>query len=453
MRSAGRRDHSVVDALAIAVCIGALVGCPSFPDSVTAISNPDATVDSGAHDQCALDFANGDSCGRCLETECCEVGAACAAHPVCRDTLACMGECRAEDAAEGCLSQCGSQMGPVDDEAVAAMMACMGQRCLPVCGTCGPQAGGLDDRCLACVEEAPDACDGLRECSADIDCASVLLCASTCRNPACLISCGRRDAAASGQIAAFTAPMASTCGPACGFGRTWRCVDDFSWPGADTDAPIRVKLTVISGTSASPLAAARVRVCSAVDPKCEMPVVEGTTDASGVVVVELAVGPRGFGGTFLVGDSADEIWMPIILDPGRRLTENTGLTAVVAERAHLAILASALGSSIDPARAHLALFVFDCGLQPGAGVQFAVEPNLDDSRPIYIHADITDPRSTETDAVGQAVMVNIDLDGRDPSVVIVSGTVEGRQAPVAERQTILRAGHVTEVVLLPKGLN
>jgi hypothetical protein len=220
-----------------------------------------------------------------------------------------------------------------------------------------------------------------------------------------------------------------------------------AWPVATTNATT-LTLQTVDFFSMQALSGADVSVCRYAD-RCMPPVVSGTTDGTGNLVLPV---PASMVGTELAADSYVQVTsgstVPLFFFWGYPITQPrvaigaSGQTVFVETAAEARN--SAQGIVLDPTRGTLLFVVSDCACVPATGVDVAIDRM--DSAVRRFYGTNYDFAATQTGAGGSSFGGFFD---------VPAGTVNVTATPVslgkvASRYTVfVEAGAVTQVMMYP----
>ena len=364
-------------------------------DASTADAPPDATP--AACSSLAGDLAQ---CQACLDQECCSQSAACAASPACAAYEGCVIPCGTDDA---CRARCTLDHRAASPE-IAAMDQCLASHCQTPCGvSCGLTGSGTSpDAAAACAEciVARD-CDKAQACATSLECLEILGCEGTCATPDCQAACPDGLDAGAALASALTQAFAGTCLEACEYGKHWDCVGKVTNP---LPKGPQVALDVSVSTGQAALGGVTVLACNL--GSCATPLANGTTDATGHVVLTLPLGAGGFTGYLALSAAGYE---PEQFFFAYRLSEvRSDLQLYMFTSATLAGLVGAAGVTLDPARGVVIVGTGDCDFQAAQGVAVQATGTDGQTKVLYLLANqILSATATVTDAPGVAFLVNV----------------------------------------------
>jgi hypothetical protein len=219
-------------------------------------------------------------------------------------------------------------------------------------------------------------------------------------------------------------------------GGPWDCVGNQPAPG---EIPNPLELTArVLNIENDPIADAEVRVCTA-DP-CTDPIFEGTTDASGEITSTLSSNGMPFVGHAEV--EATGYW-PLRVQANVPATGRLQVTLPVfmIRDSDVADVEAALGEMIDETRGVLLIGLWNCNLEPSAGVTVDV-PGDGETFGYYLDGGVPNPDLTES-VNGGHVSANVPVGN-----AMVSSSVEG-VGVVATGTIPIAAGTMSNLILVP----
>jgi hypothetical protein len=258
---------------------------------------------------------------------------------------------------------------------VSALSACLASRCA---GECGIPCGGIAE-----IFAEPAAASTCENCVAEANfCATALACATS---PACdafarcwLASpadqrvCFARNETGRTLFRPLYGALANACAELCGYGSNWACAGVVQFPRTPATT-ITMTQFVFDYPSGSPLANAKVTLCTSCPCSEGEAIAEGATDAGGFVTLSWNqdAGPIGGGDTWCIQATA----------PGHLL--GLAYTSVPITETSPSVSDSFLAprtfgiplfdpSNPNPNGNNLGAVVFDCLSDPAPGVVVSV---------------------------------------------------------------------------------
>ncbi len=306
----------------------------------------------------------------------------------------------------------------------------------PVCGLTNRATNAT--ACGNCM--AQSCCQEARECSELEGCPELETCVRACASGdvECRGKCYSARAAVAQSQRGVETCRASHCTNECLPG-PWECLGRVQWPFPRlTPRTITIKTTATcascgAGGGQAPLPGTSVRLCSLADPGCDLPLAASTADASGAVTlnVDTTLYPPPLA-VFLeykkdgyLDSLANLATPPISLDL------DLGPIPLLHPKVNVAGFASMLGTTYDPARAHIMMRPFDCNGQPAAdkvAVTWLDRDDLTASTPYFAY-------------LGTAGAINLPINAARLTRVAVRVT-ETNQL-VAMTSVVVRPGAVT----------
>jgi hypothetical protein len=427
-----------------------LVGISDDPPTAT------GGHDAGAATACGL-VVPGDTCRECEQQKCCNVAAACAASPACKENEECVAACAGEPV---CAARCqlAHPVGVIAE--VPAFDQCVASNCAYACGLkCGgllPSMSDVDASavCQACI--AGNVCNEQQACAVDLSCQRAHRCSNDCVTLDCQSACFVDGAPADGGLSthgAFRDKTLGKCLSACDMGRDWDCVGHLGLPISSTTA-ITVQIPLLDFQSSQPSGGVVAQLCGLTDgltdSGCANPQDTMTTKADGMVVLhgkpnDLKSGLEGF---LDLRSPTDAIvpelffWEYPAGQPNARLAPFVA-TVTPLDLGYLLREASVQAASTS---GHVAIAAFDCKLESAAGVTF-VFPGGTPAGAKIIYTDIflnPDFNATETTNSGIAYIANVPEGTWDLDIV-----PSALGHPTSHVTFYVRRGTISSVVALP----
>ncbi len=371
--------------------------------------------------QCTLPDREVDPALECLgrlQESCSSTVRECGASEDCTRALRCLEQCAPGDT--GCDLACAS-VSTETRPANAALFACFRATCG---GEIGPAQGVFGGG--ACAECLADECrESVSDCSNDPACIERVACLSVSDNPADTDACLALPPSTAELDDSLVDCANDRCRARCGLGERFECIGGYDWPPPEQEV-VTERFRVADRLVAPPnngIADLVAQACRRIDPGCQMPADEQSTDADGLVTVSLPglfdFNDFAFDGYVFFRQPAtvDLDFMPTLLyrdRPSYRVREEVQ-EVPTAKRPGLELsLGITLGGlAPDPTRGHVAGQVFDCrGLQasppPGLVIRAA---NADASTAVaYLRPrdQVPEPSLESTQAgVGRFVIANV----------------------------------------------
>ncbi len=418
---------------------------------------PTADPDAGG----AITYS-GAQCEACLQASCAAQATACSGSPLCSALEGCLGQCSGVAA---CRARCLEVNPPGGDLLVAEMEACMVGNCSSQCHlTCGGVAEvAIPDAapsCQACFES--QGCAAARDCLSNVDCARFSFCFMGAPTPDQQAACsqlldGGGDAAALASAAGSA--LINSCATECMLASNWSCLGRVTWP-TTWNGNLTIQLTQLQDSVSSDfVGGVTVELCNATDLACRSPLATNTTDSTGFAPLrEYAdAGPINASGSYLdLFGGPDGGIVPLLYFWSYPLSEplvtfNNLLTVTPAGVPDIL----PPGVTQDPSLAYVLVQGLDCLQFGGAGLRYTLEdPGA--SHVYYRNGDtqVLDPTLTQTDSSGEALFVNVPVNG-----TLIDGMVVGRAkviasiaatgAQIGQFELVVRSGTVSMVVALP----
>ena len=439
---------AIVAAIASSFACRQIIDLREEPPATQLAQSSEAGVDADAGAACGLPYGT-DRCASCVSANCCNESSACAADPTCAPYARCVGPCAGDPA---CRAQCALDFPP-SNASGGALSACLVAQCESACGmTCGSIAVGgvMPDAAAACQGcLVAKGCEAVRTCAASVGCAVDRLCNKACAALDCKEACDSASDAAAGQ-ALGEGNIVAACPTECARGRDWSCVGHVEWvrrKSATVTVTIQVTDYVATGTT---YAGVDVKVCDPNDVDCSSPRAQGTTDANGVIALQV---PNPYGTTYLGLDGYIQLKSPDFLpylyywgfplsEPEFPLVDSPNFTESikVLTADEISQLATSLGEPYDPSETLLTAFAGDCAPHLAPDVQITTDPPYPGVLKVYGLSRTL----TATDVKGFATLAFLPAGSID---VVATPLATGK---VSSRRTVyVRPGWVTEVAMFP----
>ncbi|MBW2535181.1 MAG: hypothetical protein JRI55_27055 [Deltaproteobacteria bacterium] len=381
-------------------------------------------------------------CESCVLDRCLEPETACLDDAACSSLYRCLAQCEPNDL--GCRQRCeGEAAETVAGPLAQALDSCRRQSCLDECLGPGGVMASVGAECSACFD---DWCAEVsRACVAEAACERTYACSGDCDDPECLLHCGYDLYGLPSDVTDDLEECFGDCAAPCARGERWDCVEQFSWGTPETGVdwlPFTFKVRRGSLTSTAAGEGLSVDVCAPfVDPCAPVSSPAATVDATGRVQLELPVTPRsGFLGYLRISGTGA---YPTYFFFGRPITRTeTAVGVLVPDSEQAAVqMAAVFGAEPQPGLGHLAVGMWDCWFQEGAGVTLSVDDEgwvEGTSLASYF------PVAAEVTAVNQGTWFAFNL---TPGWRTVTARRDGRQ--VSEQTVLVRADQATQVQMFP----
>jgi cytochrome c5 len=196
-------------------------------------------------------------------------------------------------------------------------------------------------------------------------------------------------------------------------------------------------LDLISGM---PPTGISLKLCNKYDPPCASPLGMPVPDVDGKVTVTVPSDTEAY--LEITGGG----YIPTLLFLDHR-AEPTNPEELLVPSATVDALSSAVGVPYDNSKGILLVRTTDCTLYPTAGAAISIFPAGNATR-FYTINSLTTPNASQTDSAGNAGYVNV-----EPGTPTVTGTVGPEGKTYGSVTTLIRAGHMTAVIVPPTQLN
>jgi hypothetical protein len=411
-----------------------LVGIGDDPPGASEVDAGAETADSG------IVFA-GAACQACVDSNCNAELVACSGTQACTSLATCTGACHGDPT---CLAQCANDHPASADSLTPALDACVSAHCSSACGlTCGISSGQLfapsfADACASCV--VTNLCTALGNCESDPVCQAFGWCQRSARTFDTAGACGQSLDGGALDAAIALGNAAYPCLSACGYGETWTCVGQVTWPRDVTTNTLSLVLTVIDGIRGAPLAGVTAKICSP-DPACSAPSATDVTDINGMVTLNQSL-PTGWINSYV--DLSDGGIVPTLFFWDFPLTEPTAYATVFTiTPTEYAGMAQQLGVTIDSDAGNAHIVGYDCTLTNADGVNFSISPA--GPYPVFYGAGHTvSATQNGTDRGGTAFIFDIPT-----TTITLTMTPQVTGKPAGEVTFFSRPGGLAEVWALP----
>ena len=442
---------------------GECIASDSVDGALASDANGDIEVDAAVPviDRCGFEFAESDRCGACIADNCCNWAARCLNEAACEQLVSCVGHCGQHPDLPGCFRGCAPTGATVEDSPnLVGTVLCTQQNCADQCGTCGIASLGVGGTCRECLRNHPVVCNAYRDCSADLGCGEAALCGAACKSPDCVMRCANPMVVVGTQPMLIGDILEDHCASACDSGTNWDCIDQYSWAGSDTGRTVQIVIRIVtrpdSGPDSEAVGNLRVRACERSDRTCEDYKFDTVSLASGEASgqLDMDLSGHGFEGYFLVGDPTNPApaFMPIILMPGRPLVDDTELGVVMTTIDQVSGRADIADITFDPSRAHLRGTMHDCTARHAPNMKVSLVVSDTRHQTIYHVRGIPDASAQHTDQSGNFNVLNIDPGHRNSRTQYghLTASFSGTESTAGEEQVLLRAGHITHVLMFPR---
>jgi len=270
-----------------------------------------------------------------------------------------------------------------------------------------------------------------QQCSVDRDCAQLGFATATCSAGVCVPS------------------SAADAGPDAPLDPKWGCVGNVKWATPNTAVPVGVPSRYVKFVGETPLANVKAKACLNFDIACASPVAEGTTDANGMVLLQLYYGFDGYAELepdetypdlfpsihpFLPPPEKD---IPIPADP----TELEPVHLVFKNEVNM--IAAVLQTKENTAAGHILGLAIDCEGKTTAGVSLKIDTVGTDTLAYYMNQGLPSKTLGATSTTGEAGFVNV-----PPGMITVTATSED-VGKVSVVTVPVRAGHISYVPIAP----
>jgi hypothetical protein len=152
----------------------------------------------------------------------------------------------------------------------------------------------------------------------------------------------------------------------------WGCIGRAS-EKSDSPGPFRVTLQTVDIVSQTPLAGVTAEACRKIDVNCEQPVDMAVSDDNGALALNVARERDGLGFQGYVRFTRDGI-LPGIYVFTQPVESDLKVEPVrMASPAIAGALAAQIGTTIDPDRGLLLMYLVDCQDKPAEGVIFSTD--------------------------------------------------------------------------------
>ena len=451
----GRSPVAVAAATLVAIA-GGFLACRQLvgigdepPGATTAEASVEAAAPVEAGAMCGLGFA-GAPCEACVERSCCAEATACSGSVSCTSLEGCLSGCAGDPA---CRAACPRGTSSLLDVETQALTVCLASHCTSECNLACGGSFIIDDvdaaaACAQCVQQ--NACPQATACLTSPACVAWAYCTDTAHTPDVQSACPNVGDAGLATFLPLLAAARGSC-PSCELGTDWSCAGSVQWPpysGSSFDLQVGVE----DGAHFQPVPGVTARLCVQNDPSCSPPLAQGTTGQDGFVDLFLDGGVTSFYGPYGYVDvstpdaAADAAIFPEIDSWGFPLSvPQPRLVVSVASTGYVATVAQVIGTTLDPARAHVLVHAVDCHLVNASGVTVAIRQADAQSRCFYL-ANNVPAQTGATDATGLYGCLNVPV---TPALIDVTETPAGFSAPVGHTSALVRAGTLTYVTALP----
>ena len=306
----------------------------------------------------------------------------------------------------------------------------------------------VDADCVSCAEQKCASADA--DCRADPGCLAYTQCVGAAPNPAGQTACRvtyeswvRKDVRAHDLSGPYgQCVFKYNCAAECGGNDDLSCLHKYTWPSTPAATiPLHLYLSDAVQQTA-PIANAKVAVCAAGDLKCGNPGMQGTSDATGLVELQL---PTTFSGAFtgylmLEGDAL----YPSLI----RFSWNIGQeTTYLLNTVNKQLFNQAIGTtgiSPDDKRGMVQARMLGCGGVGLRGASFQSDKADAQSATWYIDT-VPKINLTTTNSVGSGGIVNL-----PEGNTTVTATRASDGALLGTTNAPVRAGYMTVVVFAPE---
>jgi hypothetical protein len=245
------------------------------------------------------------------------------------------------------------------------------------------------------------------------------------------------------------------CATPCQPGQSWSCLDSpIVWPKPEALGNLPFSVTFVNFTTEDPYVGASVKACSKLDFACATPFDHATTDATGLVSLNVPAGLSGFDGYLdvtggkLAGTGAavfPSIWYPVPFVVAEGWRGRTQLPSTD----EFATLTMATGTMPDPSRGHVVVNAVDCVFGPAAGVSFAIDSADPKTVTYYLvgGVPVTTAKATDQSGIGAFVNLPTTAPARLAVVSARSGAASGKS--MGSMTFIVRPGTLTTPSVYP----
>ena len=228
----------------------------------------------------------------------------------------------------------------------------------------------------------------------------------------------------------------------------WSCLDraSVSTPQAQETFPVTLRLENI--LTQTPIPGVEAKLCLGAYDECEQATGESVlSNEQGIVQFAIEPGPvrRPPSGLVLLARPDLVPGMYLIsttLDRG-----NGTLPLQLLNNIDAARLAEQLGTELDPSLGTVLVSVFDCEHEPAPGVSLILQGPSASGTPFYAVDGLPAATATMTDQSGYAGLLNA-----PPGTLVVTGQLEGLDALIATVAVTVRAGTITYLRMVPRGI-
>ncbi len=220
----------------------------------------------------------------------------------------------------------------------------------------------------------------------------------------------------------------------------WSCLGKVQWPSTG-DGPFTLRVMVIDVLTTKPPENLEVVLCPRLDTECANPSPSNAqTTADGYLEVTVNAGFDGY-----LQMTAPTITTALFF-PTKPVFEDTvvpGVLPVVSGQGFEQI-ATAIGTSLDPAMGHTFFLAANCDDSPAAGVRMESSDQTANTKSYYMINNAPVGSATSTDGAGNGGFLNL-----EPKFTRFTGYVAGTGAKIGEASFVVRAGAVTYPRILP----
>jgi hypothetical protein len=397
-------------------------------------------------------------CAACMDAKCVTEAQACHADSSCDPEFGCFLDCGDDGA---CRSRCASFFSRSD--AIVGITTCRQKNCATECAS---NCGSLNYNtpgCDKCVHGT--CCEAASNCAKNPECLQLDVCRSQCLagSTSCQTDCESQHPNGVMDYAGWNDCTQNACGQACSTGNSWSCLGSaIVWPKPRSLGKITFSATIVDLLLEVPYAKVMAKACSRTDPLCTNPLDTAQADDNGLVTVTVPAGATGFDGYIELtgGDSSGgagddagadggtpspifpALWYPSppVISGGWR-----GWVLFPSAK-EIPILASFVGTTIDPNRGHFAANASDCNFSAAPGVSFASDQADKDTSAFYFLNGNPDMTAHETDsesAIGG--FVNL-----PPGFARITATANSEKKSLGQQQFTIRAGTFTTSAFAPQ---
>lgn len=306
----------------------------------------------------------------------------------------------------------------------------------------------VDADCVSCAEQKCATAD--TACRADPDCLAYTQCVGAAPNPAGQTACRvtyeswvRRDV----RTHDLTGPYGQcvfkfNCAAECGGNDDLSCLHKYTWPSTPAaTVPLHLYLSDAVQQTA-PIANAKVTVCAAGDLKCGNPVMQATSDVTGLVELQL---PTTFSSSFTgyLMVEGDSLYPSLVRFSWNIAQETTYLLNTVNKVLFNQAISTIEQLRQDDKRGMVQARMLGCGGIGLRGASFQSDKADAQSATWYID---TVPKLdlTATNNVGSGGIVNL-----PEGNTTVTATRASDGVVIAKTNAPVRAGYMTVVVFAP----